>query len=158
VAITVEPGRLWAQDPGGPRHEYEAFRGRVVFKRAPYTHWVGNIGASRVRIVHIESLAHGGSRPQLHALPTTHRTELENEVVRISRVAIARGATVPPFAYSCPVAVVTLDGGVRVGARLLSAGQLSWHADGRVPASVNAGEFDAELVAIEWRKHRAPAT
>ncbi len=155
VAITVEPSRLWSQDPGGPRNEYDAFRGRVVFKRAPYTHWVGNLGESRVRIVHIESLALGGTRPPLGALPDTHRAELENDVVRISRVAVAPGGTVAPVAYPAPVVLVALDSGVRVGPQSLASGGYSWHVDGAVPAIVNPGESPAELIAIEWRTHRA---
>jgi mannose-6-phosphate isomerase-like protein (cupin superfamily) len=146
VPIVVGAGRIAVQPLGGTATEQDAVLGRATFAAASYAHRVSNVGATPVRFIDVE-LAEAppqrGEPAPPAPEPRGHRLELENDRVRVHRVPLAAGDSLPEHRHAGAV--------VAVAVRALEPGRFDWYADGRVPPATNSGELPLEVVEVELK-------
>jgi hypothetical protein len=120
-----------------------ALVGRVVFNSAhpPYTHRLANLGATTIRILDIEVLAAGPTRvvSVFDELPG-HDIALENDRVRISRITLEPGTTVPRHSHP--------RGWLEVTVRGPEPGAFRWREAGELAPTLSGGAAGAEYVEI----------
>ena len=145
VAVRIVGGTTRADPMGGegvPRHSPT---GSVAFHSAspPYVHRVANVGTAAVRIVDVELL---GARPMRGTDASEdlarHVVEVENEHVRVSRVRLRRGESLPTHTHQRAWLDVVITG--------VKPGDVAWHAAGSRVA-VAGDEAPIEYVEIEPR-------
>lgn len=145
VAVRIAGGTTRADPVGGegvPRHSPT---GSVVFHSAspPYVHRVVNVGTTAVHIVDVE-LLRGRAVPVTAAADdlARHVVEVENEHVRVSRVRLGPGESLPAHTHQRDWLDVAVTGA--------TPGQVAWHAAGsRVAVAADAAPI--EYVEIEPR-------
>jgi quercetin dioxygenase-like cupin family protein len=143
VAIRIVGGTTRADPVGGEGRPQLVPTGRVVFYTAspPYEHRVSNVGTAAVRILDIELLGAGtavdtGANDDL----ARHVVEIENDHVRVSRIELGPGESLPAHSHRRGWLAVIVAG--------RKPGDFAWHAPGsRVSAGGAAERVD--LVEIE---------
>jgi quercetin dioxygenase-like cupin family protein len=160
VPIVVGAGRIAVQLLGAAATEQDAALGRATFARASYAHRVSNVGGTTVRFIDVELVgappARGERTSAAASEPRGHRLELENDRVRIHRVTLPAGDSLPAHRHAgAVVAVVVRAPGARSAGgspgRALEPGRFDWYADGRVPRAANAGALPLEVVEVELK-------
>lgn len=142
VRIATAPTRTdTLTETGTPQ---TALVGRLVFNSAtpPYVHRVANIGDTTIHILDIEVLAKGPTRRA--SAPdelTGHDVVVENDRVRLSRVVLAPGATLPEHRHPL--------GWLEVVVRGAEPGSYRWHEPGDLTSSLAAGTAGREIAEIE---------
>jgi hypothetical protein len=143
VAVRIVGGTTRADPVDGEGRPLLVPTGRVVFYLAspPYVHRVVNVGAAAVHIVDVELL---GARP----VQTTgtiddmsgHVVEIENEHVRVSRVRLGPGVSLPAHTHARGWLDVVIAGEV--------PGSIAWH-DAARPVAISGRPAGLEYVEIE---------
>ena len=142
IAVRIVGGTTRADSMDGEGSPRQVPTGSVVFHSAspPYVHRVVNVGTTPVHIVDIELT---GARPRSGVGADQlagHDVEIENEHVRVSRVRLRAGESLPAHVHQRGWLDVVLAG-PRPGA-------VAWHDAGR-PSSVLGGTASIGLVEIE---------
>jgi predicted metal-dependent enzyme (double-stranded beta helix superfamily) len=132
VSVTIATGREGDAALRGP--------GRASFAKGGYSHSVTNSGAAVMRfiVVEIGKTDRPGSAPV--QLPN-HTLESENDRVRIYRVKLARGESLPAHTHPAGWVEVTVAGGAGSGASV-------WHAAGTT-STLAAADTPLEIVEVE---------
>ncbi|MEO8482856.1 MAG: hypothetical protein ABI634_11640 [Acidobacteriota bacterium] len=142
VRIATAPTRTdTLTETGTPQ---TALVGRLVFNSAtpPYVHRVANIGDTPVHIIDIEVLARQPTRRVATADELAgHEVVVENDRVRLSRVALMPGATLQEHGH--PV------GWLEVVVRGAQPGSYLWHEPGDRMAARTADPSVVEIAEIE---------
>jgi len=142
VRIATAPTRTdTLTETGAPQ---TAVVGRLVFNSAspPYVHRVANIGETTIHIIDIEVLAKQPTRrADVADELASHEVVVENDRVRLSRIVLAPGATLPAHRHPAGWLEVVVRGG--------EPGSYRWHDPGdRMPA-LAAGAEGREIAEIE---------
>lgn len=156
VPVALLSGRTATTLLGATPVESTVTIGRVTYARGGYTHEVRNVGSTALRFIDVELVG-----PRAPATGTViappqagHRIEIDNERVRVHRVTVGPGQTAPDHRHAGPVLEVIVRGeSVTRGdvARLVAAGAFAWRDNGGVPAILNNGPGDFEIVEVEWK-------
>ena len=143
VAIRIVGGTTRADPVGGKGRPQYVPTGRVVFHSAspPYEHRVVNVGTSAVRIVDVELFgarltADTGASDDL----AWHVVEIENEYLRVTRVLLGPGESLPAHTHQRGWLAVTVAG--------RTPGEFAWHGPGS-RVSVGEAAERVDLVEIE---------
>jgi quercetin dioxygenase-like cupin family protein len=142
VRIATAPTRTdTLAETGTPQ---TALVGRLVFNSAtpPYVHRVANIGDTTIHIIDIEVLAKEPTR-QVSAPDDLagHEVVVHNDRVRLSRVVLTPGASLPEHRHP--------RGWLEVVVRGAAPGSYRWHEPGDRVAPVAAGPAGAEFAEID---------
>jgi quercetin dioxygenase-like cupin family protein len=144
VSVRITTGPLRIDTLSGAGTPQTAAVGRVVFNSAspPYTHRVANVGTSLIHILDVEVLA---EQPTPRAAVADdrggHETIAENDRVRLSRIVVPPGGTLP--AHTHP------RGRLEVVVRGAAPGAYVWRDAGGASPAIEAGASPVELVEIE---------
>src|SRR5215831_13014673 len=135
VTVTISPG---STDP-----QALARIGRAGFSRGGYSHTVTNSGSIELRFINVELLR--ADSPVSAAFPDQpqHKLEIENERVRVYRIKLAPGESLPAHRHSSGWIAVTVAGGA-------GPGSFNWYASGAAN-SLTAGSSGLEVVELEPR-------
>jgi len=134
VAVTLATGREDA--------ESLARIGRAGFSKGGYSHRVTNPGPAIMRFIDVEILKTDRPSATATQLPN-HMLELENERVRIYRVKLGAGESVPAHMHKAGWLEITVKGGAGPGVHV-------WHGAGDSAAlKVSSGEAPLEIVELE---------
>ncbi len=135
VAITISPGRNDAAS--------QARIGRAGFSKGGYSHTVTNSGDIELRFIDVEILR--ADKPNGTAFPNSarHMLETENDRVRIYRIKLAPGESMPSHHHTAGWLAVTVTGGP-------GPGSYRWNAGG-TDNPVTAGASAVEIVELEPR-------
>jgi hypothetical protein len=136
VAITISPGR---QDAAAM-----ARIGRAGFSKGGYSHIATNAGTIELRFIVVEFLP-GSEKSAAAAFldGPAHRLETENHRVRIYRIKLAPGESLPAHRHNGAFLTVTVSGGA-------GPGSFEWHNDGAAN-SIQSGMSALEIVELEPR-------
>lgn len=134
-AVTISPGREDAASM--------ARIGRAGFTKGGYSHVVTNAGTIELRFINAEFLK--GDQPSAAPVPDQagHKLELENERVRIYRITLAPGESLPAHAHPSGWLEVTVAGGA-------GPGVFRWYAAG-TSHPLRADQAALEVVELEPR-------
>lgn len=134
-AVTISPGREDAASL--------ARIGRAGFTKGGYSHVVTNAGTIELRFINVEFLK--GDRPSAAPVPDgpQHKLETENERVRIYRIKLAPGESLPAHTHAAGWLEVTVAGGAGPGA-------YRWYAAG-TSTPLRATASALEIVELEPR-------
>jgi hypothetical protein len=135
VTVTISPGSTDAQAV--------ARIGRAGFSRGGYSHTVTNSGSIELRFINVELLR--ADSPGSAAFPDQpqHKLETENERVRVYRIKLAPGESLPAHRHSSGWIAVTVAGGT-------GPGSFQWYAAG-ASNPLTAGPSGLEVVELEPR-------
>jgi hypothetical protein len=136
VAVTILPGVEGAQG--------QTRIGFAGFSRGGYSHVITNPNTAPMRFIAVELRApdHGGEAedtPQAN-----HLTMLSNDRVRITRVRLDAGQTIPLHTHASGYVSVVVRGGE-------GAGTWKWHPANEPATTLDAGKQSLELVEIEGK-------
>lgn len=145
VAVRIVGGVTRGDPIGGQGTAQHVPSGRAVFHSAspPYVHRVVNVGMNAVHIIDVELLAQqpvavvGGADDVVG-----HVVEIENPHVRVSRVRIKAGESLPAHTHVRGWLDVVVSGG--------TPGAVAWHDAGR-PAAVEGRAAGLEWIEVEPR-------
>ncbi len=162
VPVVVSGGTQTVQPLGGAVTRAEVRTGDVFFAPGGYTHRVGNAGTTTLRYVDAELRDASAAGPDPAPPPLSgargRRLELENGRVRIYRIRLDSGQSLPAHTHALPRLEVTVAGGTitsGLGARLeqveATAGAFAWYPAGSVHAVANDGRVRVELIEIELK-------
>ncbi|MEZ5352825.1 MAG: hypothetical protein R2762_09335 [Bryobacteraceae bacterium] len=113
VMVHLSPGVMQLAFEGGPVKDVKFDAGTVRWDPADGMHTSENIGGTRYKIVEVE-LKHKGAPVAWPALdpvkvaPSIYRTEFENEQVRVLRVRVRPGESIPRHQHSVNRVTVAL--------------------------------------------------
>lgn len=144
VSVRVETGPLRIDTLTETGTVQTAPVGRVVFNSAtpPYTHRITNLGDTTVRIVDIEVLAKAPTRVADTADDLAgHDIVVDNARVRLSRVAVPAGQSLPVHGHP--------RGWLSVVVRGAEPGSFQWHEAGSQVPALTAGASALEVVEID---------
>jgi mannose-6-phosphate isomerase-like protein (cupin superfamily) len=162
VPVAINGGRMRTELLGGPASESTVETGGVWFAKATYTHKISNIGATPLRFIDAEILAPSGLDASI-APPLDkvggHKLEIENEKVRVYRVTVGPGETIPMHTHVLPWLDVEVTGGkIAVSPQAQSKqtaemkpGDFRWHDAGESYSLSNLGNTRYEAIEIEWK-------
>lgn len=146
IAVRIVGGITRADPIDGLGTPVDTPAGRVTWYSAspPYVHRVVNVGAGPVHIVDVELLG----RPLAPTAASAddvqgHTVEVDNAQVRVSRVRLAPGTSLPIHTHPRGWLEVIVSGG--------SPGAVAWHDAGRHADAVTAGAAAREWIEIEPR-------
>ncbi|AMY08189.1 Cupin domain protein [Luteitalea pratensis] len=145
VAIRIAGGTTRTDPVGGEGRPQTVPTGRVVFYSAspPYEHRVVNVGTSAVRILDVELF---GATPTADTSAdddvARHVVEVENEHVRVSRVQLGPGESLPAHTHRRGWLAVVVAG--------RTPGEFAWHLPGS-RVSVGDATERVDLVEIETK-------
>jgi len=135
VAITISPGRGDA--------ESLARIGRAGFSKGGYSHTVTNSGSIELRFIDVEILK--GDKSGAAPFPGVpgHELESENDRVRIYRIKLVPGESLPLHRHTGGWLAVTVAGGD-------GPGSYRWH-EGGTDSPLKANQTALEIVELEPR-------
>ena len=118
--------------------------GRAGFSKGGYSHIVTNAGTIELRFIDVELLP-GSEKSTAAAFldAPAHRLETENDRVRIYRIKLAPGESLPAHRHNGAFLTVTVSGGA-------GPGSFEWHNDGAAN-SIQSGMSALEIVELEPR-------
>jgi quercetin dioxygenase-like cupin family protein len=143
VSVRIETALTRTDTPTETGTPQTAVVGRVVFNSAhpPYTHRIANLGVTTIRIVDIEVLAAGPTRVvSTFDELAGHDIALENDRVRLSRITLDPGTTVPGHSHP--------RGWLEVTVRGPEPGSFRWRKAGEIAPALTGGAAGAEYVEI----------
>jgi hypothetical protein len=135
VAVTISTGRNDAASA--------ARIGRAGFSRGGYSHVVTNSGPIEMRFIAVELLRSDKPAAAAASDEPRHKLELENDRVRIYRIRLAPGESLPAHSHSAGWLSVTVSGGT-------GPGTYQWHGAGSAN-TVRAEQTALEVVELEPR-------
>jgi hypothetical protein len=134
VAVTISPGSTDAQAV--------ARIGRAGFSKGGYSHIVTNSGSIELRFIDVEVVKADSPAAAFPDQPQ-HKLETENERVRVYRIKLAPGESLPAHQHSSGSLAVTVSGGT-------GPGSFQWYAAG-ASNPLTAGPSGLEIVELEPR-------
>jgi predicted metal-dependent enzyme (double-stranded beta helix superfamily) len=147
VAIRISGGTTRTDQLAAEGSPQDVPPGRVTFLSGtpPYTHRVANLGTTAVQIVDVE-LVGTKSTPDDRAVDDLIRHVIvigpENERVRVSRIQLSPGESLPSHTHQRGWLEVVIAGP--------KPGQFTWHAGGTRMAAVTASPSrPLEIVEVE---------
>jgi quercetin dioxygenase-like cupin family protein len=145
VAIRISSGTIRADQLAAEGSPRDVPPGTVTFSSGtpPYTHRVANLGTTAVQIVDVELIG-TKSTPDKRALDviTRHIIVLENERVRVSRLQLSPGESLPTHTHQRGWLEVVIAGP--------KPGQFTWHTGGdRMAAVTTSPSTPIEIVEVE---------
>ena len=133
VSVTIATGRT-TEAPDARRV------GRATFSKGGYSHTVTNSNPEFMRFIVVEAMK--SDRPGAAALQLpNHTLETENDRLRIYRVTLAPGESLPSHTHSSGWVEVLVGGP--------NTGDAQWHAGGSSSLPVAAGNQPVEVVEVE---------
>jgi quercetin dioxygenase-like cupin family protein len=161
VTLLLEPGDTTNQVLSGEPTRSPARQagqvGYAAYATKPYTHRVSNVGQSTFRIIGVEIFSPRGlDTKDLAGRDPPFELVLENDRVRVWKMALESGQTVGPISRPMPSVQI-----VQAGGRLLiqgegssvetnaKAGDLRWWPKGTSSSLRNVGSSQLVLVDIE---------
>ena len=160
VVITLAPAKLHIETLGRDPVDAEWKFGEVRFSKATYIHRAMNVGATAFHNLTIELLKpppanSGSSTPAQEA---GREPILENERVRVYRLSLAPGESMPMHPHAYPGLQVTITAAeIEVTANgkavrhPVKAGDVSWRAAGVTHSIKNVGKTQFESADIELK-------
>lgn len=163
VGIDMTATRIYVEKVGAPPN-YETIKAGDIFPvnvSTPYVHRVGTVGDVAYRVIVAELI----QPPSASAVASTvadtsaYKLELENERVRVFRLVLRPGETVPPHTMAASTLSVTISGGQiwisspGAAARFasLAPGAFEWNSDSAIISVKNIGSSTYESVHFEWK-------
>lgn len=143
VAVRIVGGTIRSDTPDGPGNPRQVADGSVAFNSAspPYVHRVVNVGPAAVHIVDVEL---SGARPSIGSTSADdlarHVVEIDNEHVRVSRITLQPGESLPSHTHARGWLDVLVTGPKR--------GAPTWHGAGD-KTSVASATTVFEVVEVE---------
>ena len=133
VSVTIATGRT-TDAPDARRV------GRATFSKGGYSHTVTNSNPEFMRFIVVEAMK--SDRPGAAALQLpNHTLETENDRLRIYRLKLAPGDSLPSHTHSSGWVEVLVGGP--------NTGDAQWHAGGSLSLAVSAGNQPLEIVEVE---------
>ena len=157
--VSIGDADLKAEAMGSPAGDLKVKDGECRFTKGPITHRVKNVAPTAFRNITIEILSTPGTAPKQSEPLPLHTVVLENDKIRVERLILEPGKTVPVHKHTQPGLAVAVSAGKVV---FESAGQkpqtvdfkpggYRWR-DGAATHSVkNVGKTRFEVVDIEWK-------
>ena len=133
VIVTIVPRR------GGPGRA--AFAGDATFAAGGHSQVLANAGTGEQRFVEVEILTPGRPAARAVAGEPDHVLEIENDSVRIYRVRLDPGDSIPVHTHSAAWLAVTIAGAPGPGAH-------RWYDAGDANP-LTAGQYRLEMVEVE---------
>jgi quercetin dioxygenase-like cupin family protein len=134
VAVTILPG---VDGPQG-----QARVGFAGFARGGYTHVITNPNTSPMRFIDVELRAADRNAAGDDVPQDNHVTVLNNGRVRITRVKLDAGQSIPNHQHAAGYVSVVVRGGE-------GPGVWKWHASADAASALDAGRQPLEIVEIE---------
>jgi hypothetical protein len=163
VGIDMTATRLYIEKVGA-NPNYETTKAGDLFPvnaTPPYVHQVVNVDEVAYRAIVAELIQPPRTSPIASTVAdtSTYKLELENERVRVFRLVLRPGETVPLHTLSASSLSVTVSGGQisitppGAAARFASVapGALEWHSDPVTVTIKNIGASTYESVYFEWK-------
>ena len=157
----LRPVALVCDDPAISRAIRDASTFVPVNAAPPYVHRVTTVGDVAYRAIVAELIQPPGASPVASTVADTsaYKLEFENEGVRVFRLILRPGDTVPPHTLAASSLSVTVSGGQisvaspGAAARFasLAPGALEWHSDAAIVSVNNIGASTYESVYFEWK-------
>src|SRR5215831_8438016 len=133
VSVTIATGRT-TEAPDTRRV------GRATFSKGGYSHTVTNSNSEFMRFIVVEAMK--SDRPGAAALQLpNHTLETENDRLRIYRVTLAPGESLPSHTHSSGCVEVLVGGP--------NTGDAHWQAGGSLSLAVSAGNQPLQIVEVE---------
>jgi quercetin dioxygenase-like cupin family protein len=162
VPVAISGGKMRTELLGGQASESTVESGGVWFAKATYTHKISNIGATPLRFIDAEILAPSGraaSIPPLVDKVAAYKLEIENEKVRVYRVTLGPGETIPLHTHVLPWLEVEVTGGkIAVSPQghnkqiaEVKPGEFRWQDAGETYSLSNLGDKNYVAIEIEWK-------
>ncbi len=147
VPVAVMAGRIRTDMPGQSSREIDVAAGEFWFSPGGYVHRVTNVGPTTVRFIDVEILESppregAGAAPALDG----HKLELENDRVRVYRLRLPPGGSLPAHRHARAVLRVTVP-----SQGSAAAASFSWHPSGSVPELANHDAGPLEAIEIQWK-------
>src|SRR5262249_27344480 len=134
VAVTISTGRVDTDTTGRA--------GRAGFSKGNYSHRVTNSGPGIMRFIDVEILKTDRAGSPGTQMPN-HTIELDNDRVRVYRVKLGPGESIPSHTHAAGWLEVTVTGGAGPGSNV-------WHGAGQTNSLiVQPGSALLEIVEIE---------
>ncbi len=152
VSVRVETGPTRTDTLEAAGTTQTAAVGRLVFNSAspPYTHRVANVGEALIHILDIEILAKTPTRTAIVSDELAgHEVVVENARVRLSRITLAPGTSLPAHTHPRGRLEVHLRGNVPGAFIWRPPGSFAWREPGSFTAAATAGPAGGEWVEIE---------
>jgi hypothetical protein len=164
VTVALSDGRATNEIQGKPQNQFTAITGQVFFNKgtnAPYTHRVGNLGTTSLRLMASEVLASSASRGVPAALDTVagHKLMLENDVIKVYRVSVdpkqstgIRSRTLPWLRISVSQSTISIqEPGRNIQTLETKPGDYCWYEGPTADSIENVGSTKYEAIEIEWK-------
>jgi quercetin dioxygenase-like cupin family protein len=152
VSVRIETGPTRTDTLEATGTPQTAVVGRLVFNSAspPYTHRVANVGETLIHILDIEVLAKTPTRTAIVSDELAgHEVVVENARVRLSRVTLAPGTSLPAHTHPRGRLEVHLRGNVPGAFIWRAPGSFAWREPGAFTAAATVGSAGGEWVEIE---------
>jgi quercetin dioxygenase-like cupin family protein len=161
VAVTITDAKLGMEAPSVPEVvQSETKMGDVAFRSASYVHRAVNLGPALYHNFLVEILKAPTASPITLKDESGRKPVFENERVRIYRVSLAPGETLPMHTH--PVAglaltlrsaeiAITTQGSDQIQQLKVTQGDVRWRADPVTHSITNAGKTRFEAVDVELK-------
>jgi quercetin dioxygenase-like cupin family protein len=161
VVVTLGDASLRIENATAPPTESQWKFGQVRFAKATYVHRAMNIGTTPFHNLTIELLKSPLASPELSAaVPATRQPILENDRVRVFRVSLAPGESLPMHRHSvaglavalsaCEIEIQT-EGAKQVQKLKLLEADVRWRPGAVTHSIRNIGKTRFEAVDIELK-------
>lgn len=163
VPVAISGSRMKTELLGGGTSESTVEAGGAWFAKASYTHKISNIGPTTLRFIDAEILVPSGTVAASASQPLDRvhgqTLEIENDKVRVYRVKLGPGETLPAQTHILPWLGVEVTGGkVALGSRgskrqvtEVKPGEFRWQDGGKASSLTNVGDANYEAIEIEWK-------
>jgi hypothetical protein len=164
VNVVVSGGKGMNEFQGKPPIQSAFITGQVFFNKAtnaPYTHRLGNVGTTPIRVVGAEVLASSASRGVPAALDTVpgHKLVLENDLVKVYRVSVdpkqstgVRSRTLPWLRISVLQSTISVQElGKNPETLETKPGDYRWYEGATTQSLENIGSTSYEAIEIELK-------
>jgi quercetin dioxygenase-like cupin family protein len=161
VAVTITDAKLGMEAPSVPEVvQSETKMGDVAFRSASYVHRAVNLGPALYHNFLVEILKAPTASPGTLKDESGRKPVFENDRVRIYRVSLAPGETLPMHTH--PVAglaltlrsaeiAITTKGSDQIQQLKVTQGDVRWRADPVTHSITNAGKTRFEAVDVELK-------
>jgi len=158
VVVTLAPAKLHIETLGRDPVDTEWKYGEVRFSKATYVHRAMNVGTTSFHNLTIELLKPASSNPPAAPSESGRETVLENDRVRVYRVSLAPGESVPVHTHPFPTLDITMNAAeIEVTANgkavrhPVKEDDVSWDPAGTTHSVKNVGSVRFEAVVIEFK-------
>ena len=150
VPIVITGGTIRTNVVHGATSHTTLEVGRAWFAKAAYTHQIANIGATPLRFIDAEILARWQSPGAGATQSNPETTIVENDIVRVARIALEPHASLAPHVHTRPLLHVEVSGSGGSGMPR-AAGSFRWLDSGAPHGVANTSDRRYEGVIVEWK-------